>query len=264
MNTKLIAVSATFLTLLAGCGGGGGGGSTTPQAGAGANGNAGVSPAGAGSTTGGSANGGGNVGTTVTGPRVPIDKAIAELYTTGKSYSRPNNVNGVNLIVAATYMNTGVVNTDGAATSVKRKVTRSADGSTFYESDQTDSFTTGPFKINRRVLPGQAAESFVTTSFKALPESGIPGESGDFYTANIFTSAQFGGGKIGMATYTWDISPDTEFPLDAAIFCIRGTIEVPGGTTKQSDCYKILNKPSDLRGFDIPSVLFSTPTTPQV
>ena len=251
MNTKLIAVSATFLTLLAGCGGGGGGGSPSPQASTGA-------PAG-GST--GTPAGTGTGGTTTppvngsTGPVVPIEQAMINLYTAGKTFNRTTVIGGDSYVVMATYANAGVANFEGAATTretVSRNVTKN--GAAFYSSDQSDYFETAPsFKIDGRVVAGQAASYYVTspTGFTKLPATGKPGDAGQFYTATVYDSAAKNV-MVGTATQSWTVAGDTD---TTNVFCINLVLTIGSNTTKQADCYKISTSG------EIPSVLFSTPNT---
>lgn len=258
MNTKQIAVSATFLTLLAGCGGGGGGGSSpsaqTPTGSPGS-----TTPGGSGTTTGGTGTGTGAGSTTTTtaatGPIVPIEQALINLYTAGKAFNRTNVIGNDTYVVMATYTNTGAGNFEGAPVtkeSIVRYVTKN--GSFFYSSDQTDYFETAPaFKIDGRLFPNQAASYYVTSasSFTKLPAFGKPGDSGSFYTATIYDSSNKSV-TIGTATQTWNVAADTS---SSALFCINTILQIGSNSTTQDDCYKITTTG------EVPSVLFSTPNT---
>jgi hypothetical protein len=180
---------------------------------------------------------------------------MIKLYTAGKTFNRINTIGADTYVVMATYVNMGGTTFEGAPVtgeSIKRNVTKN--GAPFFSSDQTDYYRTSPsFRIDGRSIPGAAASYFVSspTDYTKLPVTGKPGDSGPFYNATIYDSAAKTV-TVGTSAQTWNITADSDTTVR---FCIHTVITIGNSATSQDDCYKI-----DTAG-EIPSVLFSTPST---
>ena len=260
VNTKFLAVSAAIVTLLAGCGGGGGG-TSAPASTTGGTAGGGTSGAvSSGGTTGGTA-----TGTTTgsiapgsgatTGPTVPINAAITNLYATSHHYDKPNNIdprNGDNYGVVADYTPGGDTSFEGVAAktvTISRTVTKN--GAAFSQSSQIDYFKIGPYTLGGTTYPSPNNLYVVASSQVPLPVTGTVGNSGQFYNSTTYaTSAK--GTPVATSTATWAITADTDTTV---IFCINSVTTVTGvaGTKSASDCYRI-----DTLG-NIPSIFFSVP-----
>lgn len=250
-----------MLVLLAGCGGGGGGGATTasatPSSGSGTITAAGPTGAGAGTSasTGAGAGAGTIPVTGSSGPTVPIEPAISSLYSTPHHFDKPNNIdprNGDNYSVVADYTPGADTVFEGVAVktvAITRDVTKT--GTPLPRSSQTDFFQISPYKLIGTTFPGQNNFYVVASAQIALPPTGKPGDTGNFYNSTTYDSAAKNF-VVATSTQTWKVSADTD---TSVIFCIDSVVTTVGvaGTKTKSDCYRI-----DTNG-TIPSIFFTVP-----
>jgi hypothetical protein len=254
MNNKLLTISVAVLTLIAGCGGGGGGGSTTPVAGGGA----GLGTTSPGSGSGSTTTGGGTgtdttigAGTTSTGTVsaaalslvIPIEPAISKLYQQGQFFAKRDNTVGTDTYgVTVDYHFAGNTTFEGSPTNtetIKRDVTKN--NAAFSSTTQSDYFSTGPFTMLGRYLPNATAARYfvaIPSSQVKLPASGSPGQSGDFYNANVYFNTDKSG-FVGTSTQKWVITAETD---TTARFCINTVITATAlnnQTSTSQECYII-------------------------
>jgi hypothetical protein len=254
MNKTLLTISAAVLTLIAGCGGGGGGGSTTPPPAG--NGVLGPTSPGSGQiTTGGGAGtdttiGAGTTtssGTTVTAAAaslvIPIEPSISKLYQQGQFFAKKDNTVGADTYgVTVDYTFAGNTTFEGSPTNtetIKRDVTKN--NAAFSSTTQSDYFSTGPFTMLGRYLPNAAAARYfvaIPSSQVRLPATGSPGQSGDFYNANVYFNTDKTG-FVGTSTQKWVITAETD---TTARFCINTVItatSLNNQTSTSQECYII-------------------------
>lgn len=264
MNKKLLTISVAVLTLIAGCGGGGGGGSTTPAAGSGAG--LGTTSPGSGTTTTGGGTGTvtgtgtgtgtdttigagttTSTGTTVTAAAaslvIPIEPSISKLYQQGQFFAKKDNTVGNDTYgVTVNYTFAGNTTFEGTPTNtetIKRDVTKN--NAAFSSTTQSDYFSTGPFTMLGRYLPNAAAARYfvaIPSSQVKLPATGSPGQSGDFYNANVYFNTDKTG-FVGTSTQKWVITAETD---TTARFCINTVITATAlnnQTSTSQECYII-------------------------
>lgn len=234
MNQKLLPLVVALCTALVGCGGGGGGGSSTPPAAA-------VQPPATVVPTAPSASNP-TVSPSATSPTVPIESAITKLYTTNEIYrltadaGTPSQVSYTRQFVVlpnTTFENQAVQSVEITNTSQPR--TGAA-----VVLKQIDYFTTSPYVlVGRKFAEDTGSARTVALNRRLLPRNGRPGDSDFFYDSVTYSQD---GQVVYNTKQTWDVTADTESPIDTATFCILPTVTffgIPGERAGNSDCYKI-------------------------
>lgn len=177
--------------------------------------------------------------TGASGPVVPVESAIAALYTTSRHFGRTETASGTADVytfsrdftvgTAATIENTAASSVDITGSVIKNGVQLTS-------SAQTDYFLTAPYRLIARKFSGNPLY-LVASNQQPLPATGKSGDTGKFYDAVTYDSSA----KVNVVStsaQTWAITPDTD---TSVTFCVNSTTSIPqlAGTSTKSDCYKI-------------------------
>ena len=223
MNIKPLAVSILCSHLLAACGGGGGGG-TSPSV---------TGPAAVVTVPGPSAP------ATPPGPTISVDAAITNLYAAPHNFDRTETdpATGNVFFAMADFAvgpDTTVEGVNAKSANVKRALSKN--GVLIQKSSEISFYQAAPYKL----IAIQSLDSSlyqVVSGQLPLPLEGKAGQSGPFYNATVYDSADK---KTVLSTsiYKWEILADTATTLT---FCINSTTSFPNlpGTATNADCYKV-------------------------
>ena len=242
MNIKFLAVSIVCSQVLVACGGGGGSsapGQPGPVAAQAQPGSVGAPPPGSAQPS--------------SGPSVAIDAAFSNLYAAAHNFDRtetdPNNGNVYNPVADfAVGAATTIEGVSVKSAKVNRSLTKN--GVLVQKSSEISYFQTGPYKL----IATQSQDSSLYQAVSGqnpLPASGMAGDSGAFYNATVYDSADK---KTVLSTsiYKWEISADSATTLT---LCVNSTTIFPSlsGTVTNSECYKIdTNGAVTGVGFNVP------------
>ena len=192
------------------------------------------------------------------GPTIALDAAFTNLYAAPHNFDRTET----DPATGTTYR--GVADfAVGPDTTKEGNVVKSAtvrralikNGTVIRQSSEVSYFQTVPYKL----IATQSLDSSlyqVVSGQNPLPTEAKAGQSGQFYNATVYDSAEKKT-VLSTSTYKWEIKADTATSL---IFCVNSTTTVPNvpGTATDSDCYRV-NAPDGDKPSVVTAVLFVAP-----
>ena len=189
----------------------------------------------------------------VAGPVVPIELAIAGLYSVSRHFERTETDAKGNVYVGTADI---TVNADtlferatAKRTDVRRNLTKN--GVSLQASSESDFFLVSPY----RVVGTQSNDTslyIIASGQVPLPATGKPGDSGYFYDSTFYDSPAKNL-VLATATNRWEIAADTP---TSVLFCVNSVITFTqgAGNATKSECYQI-NTAGNVFGigFKVPS-----------